>query len=591
MSFLPPTPTPTVTDADTTPTPAVTDADTTPITGAATDTAVDERRAKRLSGVGLALIVVAAAFVATRLHRTGHTTGDDFALYLRQARSLFEGNVAQVISDNRLLWENSSLVTPPIYPWGWPLLLSPFVRVWGLDYERLKLLEVACLCVWLVLFHGIVRRRAGRIVAFALTAVFATSTAYLSHTDQLLTELPHLTAVALVIWWLDRTASAGSLLTASTTRLVVLGLLGVLVFNIRREGIVIIPMIAVAQLVDLGPAWSRVRASSAGLRQAVADLPWKALMLPHFAFVVGVVVFQLMLPSTLLPDNGNDRKWIFTRLWGGGKNDPEFTKSYPLELVKQLGFSDPSWRWGRALLVIAVAGMILSCVWKPRRNLPLTTVTVITMLIIGTHPRWVNRYYLQVTPLIVYFVAIAPIAAWHLLAEGSWLRRRLGARRLRVATLALAVAVAAPALWVTKFHVTGWPKQIDRVATYNDNGPQRGPTHADYLPVYDAVLEHTEPDDIIVYYRARTMTLYTDRRAVQTQSVANAERLGDFFMLNKQSAYSQPKAEDTTPDKLSARGWTIVWENKLWTLWKLPESDGIAPVRTNTVFEPTDTTP
>ena len=61
------------------------------------------------------------------------------------AKSLFEGNIADVISDNRFLFDHSTAVTPPIYPWGWPLLLSPFVRVWGIDFDRLKLVEVAVL--------------------------------------------------------------------------------------------------------------------------------------------------------------------------------------------------------------------------------------------------------------------------------------------------------------------------------------------------------------------------------------------------------------------------------------------------------------
>ena len=111
---------------------------------------------------------------AVLLHRNGHTQGDDFALYLRQARSLFDGDVAQVVADNRFTVINSAGAFSPIaYPWGWPLLLSPFVHLWGLDYDRLKLLEVACFCVWLVLVHGIVRRRAGRLLALAVTAVVA----------------------------------------------------------------------------------------------------------------------------------------------------------------------------------------------------------------------------------------------------------------------------------------------------------------------------------------------------------------------------------------------------------------------------------
>ncbi len=105
---------------------------------------------RRASGAALALLVAIAAYVAIHLHRRGHTTGDDFALYLRQAQSLFEGNVAQVISDNRLLWQHSVGVTPQMYPWGFAVLLSPFVRLFGLDYGRLKLVEVACIGVWLV---------------------------------------------------------------------------------------------------------------------------------------------------------------------------------------------------------------------------------------------------------------------------------------------------------------------------------------------------------------------------------------------------------------------------------------------------------
>ena len=194
---------------------------------------------RRVSGVLLTLLVLGAAFVAINLHRRGHTTGDDWALYIRMAKSVFEGNIADVISDNRFLFDHSTAVTPPIYPWGWPLLLSPFVRLWGIDFDRLKLVEVAVFCAWLVLYHGIVRRRAGRIVAFALTAVFATSYVYLVYTDQLLTEYPHMLAVAVVIWWLDRVMDRSRLTSATTRDLVILGLLAVAAYNVRREGLML----------------------------------------------------------------------------------------------------------------------------------------------------------------------------------------------------------------------------------------------------------------------------------------------------------------------------------------------------------------
>ena len=51
--------------------------------------------------------LIGVAVLATSLHRHGHTQGDDFALYLRQASSIFEGNVGQVIEDNRFAVLNS----------------------------------------------------------------------------------------------------------------------------------------------------------------------------------------------------------------------------------------------------------------------------------------------------------------------------------------------------------------------------------------------------------------------------------------------------------------------------------------------------
>ena len=51
-----------------------------------------------IAGVlALPLVVAIGAVIAVSLHRTGHTQGDDFALYLRQARSLFDGDVGQVV--------------------------------------------------------------------------------------------------------------------------------------------------------------------------------------------------------------------------------------------------------------------------------------------------------------------------------------------------------------------------------------------------------------------------------------------------------------------------------------------------------------
>ena len=293
---------------------------------------------RRVSGILLTLLVLGAAYVAINLHRRGHTTGDDWALYIRMAKSLFEGNVADVISDNRFLFDHSTAVTPPIYPWGWPLLLSPFVRLWGIDFDRLKLVEVAVFAAWLVLYHGIVRRRAGRIVALALTAVFATSYVYLVYTDQLLTEYPHMLAVAVVIWWLDRVMDRSRLTAAPTRDLVILGLLAVAAYNVRREGLMLVFAIAGAQLVDLA-ATPRGRAGAAppggraveGPAHAAPDVRRRGRDLPADA-AVDAGPRQRQQPTVhrhpaVEPGQRHRR----------GRQRPQ----YPANLVSQLGLREP----------------------------------------------------------------------------------------------------------------------------------------------------------------------------------------------------------------------------------------------------------
>jgi hypothetical protein len=486
----------------------------------------------------LTLVVAGAAICATRLHRNGHLTGDDFALYINQARSVFEGNIGDVISDNRFLWTNSVGVTPQLYPWGFPLLLAPIVRLWGISaYDRMKIVEVACLCGWLVLYHGIVRRRAGRVAAIALTALFATAPVYLLHTDQLLTEFPHMAATALFLWWLDRVMQRSNLTAASVRDLVTLGVLMVVAYNIRRESLVLVAVVAATQLVDL------VRA-----RPAWRELPWKRLALPHVTFAGVALLFQFLLPSTLVPDNGNSKEFITKRL---------FT-DYPKELTRQLGIGNHP-AFGKALMALALAGAIVACIRRPRREIPLAVLAATTMFVVGTHLRMVGRYYFQITPILVYFIVRLVIDLAELL---------LGDRRPRPAVRRVLLTVlVAPVLWVGVVHVWALPARVDAAQRFNDSGQvQPGGDTPRNRAAFDAINRYTRQDDIVVFYRVRTMTLYTDRRGVQTGLIDKAERLGDYFMQNLRSDYSQPTANES---QLRARGWEVVWEDGNWRLWRI----------------------
>ena len=487
-----------------------------------------------VASIALGIVIAAAAVLAVVLHRHGHARGDDFALYLRQARSLFDGNPAEVVADNRFAVINSTgAFSPYAYPWGLPLLLSPFVHAWGLDYDRLKLVEVAAFCIWLVLVHGIVRRRLGRVLALAMTAALATAPAFLSHTGQLLSEFPHAAAVATVVWWLDRMRTRGPIIAAAPRDLVVLGVLVTVAFNFRREAIVLVGVIALVQLVELAVRWRHDR-----LRR----VPWRTLALPHVAVAVSAVGFQLLLPSMLFPDNGGGIGYVDDRLGG-----------YPRVLTQQIGLgSHPA--IGVVVIALALVGAVIGIRRRPGLDGPLAAVALLSAVAVSTHFRMIGRYYFQVTPWVLYFASVAIVEAVRVV----WRNRD---RRF------IAVFASMPLLFLVGVNAAVLPGDVGDVRDLDRIGEQTlGPTDPRVTPVFEAVSSRTRPDDIIAFYRARTMTLYTDRRAIQTTVVEQIRRTADYFAQQRGSDFYQPRLTEAEGRQL---GFEIVWSDDLWILWKV----------------------
>ena len=499
--------------------------------------------------LALPVVVAMAALLAVALHRNGHTQGDDFALYLRQARSLFDGDISQVVADNRFSVLNSDSGFSPIaYPWVWPLLLSPFVHFWGLDYDRLKLVEVATFCVWLLLLHGIVRRRIGRRPAIAIVAAFATAPTFLAHTDQLLTEFPHLAAVALVIWYHDRIRRDATLLTASTNQLVTLGALITLAFNVRRESVVLLGVVGVMIVYDIMSDRLRGETVAEGTMRTVRSR-WRQIVNLFAAFAVSATLAQLLLPTALLPDNGNSSAFLDDRM-----------SEFPGILSDQLGLGDHT-AIGVIVLVVAAIGAVIGVRRRPTLDGPLVLLAVLSALAVSTHLRRVDRYWFQVTPWVVYFATVA------LVAGIDWLlaRRALPVRTVRLATLAALLPLGA--LVVAHFVVL--PGDINDSREYNDAGRvQSGPSNPVVAPIFEAVNSYTPPDAVIAYYRARTMTLMTDRRAIQSKQLDRIVQNADFYAERRNSTYWQP---DLRPSDARMAGFEEVWSDQRWILWRLPD--------------------
>jgi hypothetical protein len=168
-----------------------------------------------------------------------------------------------------------------------------------------------------------------------------------------------------------------------------------------------------------------------------------------------------------------------------------------------------------------------------------------------------------VTPLVVlFFTLLLVTAATELVTLVRNRPRWLGPTVLGIAVL--------PLVWLTVIHAGAIPARLDSARRFNDSGAvQSGPTNPRAERAFEIIDEYTRPDDIIVYYRARTLTLYTDRRALQLSpsAISTMTDIADYYLQSRISDYSQPLATD---GELTALGYEVVHTDPEWRLWRIP---------------------
>ena len=94
-----------------------------------------------------------------------------------------------------------------------------------------------------------------------------------------------------------------------------------------------------------------------------------------------------------------------------------------------------------------------------------------------------------------------------------------------------------------------------------------GPADPNAIQMFDAVRATTDEDDVIGFFRARAMNLYSDRRSLQVTSLAHVLERTDYYVMATNSTYSQVLISDEEAD---AAGLEKVWENAFFIIWATP---------------------
>lgn len=421
----------------------------------------------------------------------GHDWGGDFSAYIMQARSIVEHNPLEFIAANRFTIERSSVAMGPVaYPWGFPLMLAPVYAVFGLNLTALKLVVLAAYAGLLATLYFGLREIHARVGLLLLVALFAFNPGMLRFGDQIMADIPFLflsTLSTILIW---RTVARAQVMLQPLADQLILGVLLAMTCAVRSNGLLLLPVLACAQVLAAQERRARVP-GAAGRRILV----WLA---PYVAFVLLSLLMRSVLPEGGGSYLGHLKNISLPELAASIRYNlslpAEFFGSMPLYLLSIpfaiLGIRH-RWRDSSCILLYCGLTLALYIVWPFRQGL---------------------RFLFPILPFYISFAlsGLEVIAASRFAAAGKIL-------------IALCMLLALAFFSESLTHVRN---NLAAARPVPD-----GPYSSASKDLFGYLEQHAQASDVIVFRKPRVLRLMTGRPSIRALTIQDAA-LGRYLVMD-----------------------------------------------------------
>jgi len=119
----------------------------------------------------LALFAIPLFFL--NIHNVHPAGGDDYAQYIKEAQNIANGK--PYYQSNYVFNKYNNCYSPPQYPPGFPLLLAPVVKIWGIAIMPMCYFNTVIAVCLLFSFFIFFRKYAGSVSAFCLAVIISYS--------------------------------------------------------------------------------------------------------------------------------------------------------------------------------------------------------------------------------------------------------------------------------------------------------------------------------------------------------------------------------------------------------------------------------
>lgn len=487
-----------------------------------------------------ALLAVSVFAVAIRVYN-GHNSGGDFSEYIAQARSIVEGTMQEQVSANTFIVTNSHFQFGPFaYPWGYPLLLAPMYKLFGMNYIAFKAVNCIFLVAMVVILYKVFSENLDKKFAFLAAALVAFIPVNLRLADNVLSDMTFCFFSVVSVYGIYRLVNAqkNQILWA-----VLVGATSFFAFFIRTAGIVSLITLFVADFISLvGFIIKPLKKFTDKFGFAKRSVVLRAV--PYAVFAVGFAVIKLVFPQS---DSGYSNYLSNLSIHSISSNILQYTIS-----LKEMFDA------GLVLSYILIALVAVLFVIGIVKGFFTKTVYIVysfgMFALIMLFPEYQGiRYLISILPWII-MIAFSSV---DFLSDKIKIEKGKFVFNFKAAFTAIICVAIVFSFYSSSVYL------IDRIKS-----PSQMSTNHSYdkssIELYDFIKENTDDSAVIVYSNPRLVWLNTERRSISIEE-KNVDKfeMADYILVNTEyESYAKNHASATSDIK-------SVFSNDTYELYKI----------------------
>jgi len=433
-------------------------------------TFTDSDRAKNVI-IAATLTAIGAFYILTI--RQGHDWGDDFSAYIHHAKNIIEG----------VKYDRIGYIPNPYYPiYGgeyppvFPLLLSPVYYWFGLNLTAMKIEIILLFLAFLLSFYLFLKRELPFHYAWSVIAIIGFNPYFWDLKDQILSELPFIFIAYASLYFIYRVYEEKK--SHRPLYALLAGAFIYLAYGTRAIGIVMLASLWVYDFIKTK------RISRFALLTTSVSVP--LMILQSLLMLGGKIYYDLLAfkPQVIYANLGLTLRDLYL-IWENG-----FSDAFAIALFIVLLALAAIGYWSRVTYRVTIYEVFAA--------LYLVSVIIYPLVM-------VRRYVIPVIPLFIFYVFVG-------IARAVPFRQKIFEQ---VTSSALIIAVL--------FSYAGkYSKE--------DFGPIRSGVGMETTKeLFSFIKDSTEISDVFIFWKPRSLALFTGRRASVYNPETKDEELWSFI--------------------------------------------------------------